>query len=580
VPEKQRATIICLLLAVITLALYWPATHFDFVNYDDPDYVTNNPQVQHGIRGSSIAWAFTTDHASNWHPLTWISHMADCTIYGLNPRGHHLTNLLFHAINVVLLFLLLWQLTGSQWRSAIVAALFAWHPLHVESVVWVSERKDVFSAFFWMLTTMAYVRYARESTPGRVRLRRTPYFLALFFFTLGLLSKPMIVTLPFTLLLLDFWPLGRKGATKLVIEKIPFFVLAGLECVVTLWAQKSANSVVSLSVLPFSMRAANAAVSCVLYLWKMVWPTDLALPYSYSHLWTFWQAAGAAGLLLLISALAVLRRRTQPYLIVGWLWFLGTLTPVIGLIQAGIQPMADRYTYVPSIGIFIMAVWLIPSAWAMWPRPGLVFAAVVGGALVFLLTGAEMQLQYWRNSVALMTHTLSVTRNNILAEYNLGEALARQGDEADAIIHYRAALAMEPNRVEAAYNTQRQTHYNLGLIYWKHQQWPAAEEQFRACVKDSPDLANAHYNLGAVLAAEGKPEDALKEFREADRLEPGKASEAEYLATFENAYAQAGLFAQAIAVAQKTREAALAAGRKDLAAAAEKRMESYRIGKY
>lgn len=570
--EKQRATIICLLLALITLALYWPVTGFDFVNYDDPDYVTNNPAVQHGINAASVRWAFTTDHASNWHPLTWLSHMADYALYGLNPQGHHRTNLLIHAANGVLLFLLLWQLTGSQWRSALVAALFAWHPLHVESVAWVSERKDLLCAFFWLLTMMAYVRYARKGS-------WVFYFLTLFFFTLGLLSKPMIVTLPFALLLLDYWPLERKGATKLVVEKIPFLALAVMECVVTVWAQKSANSVVSLAVLPFPVRVTNAVVSYVFYLWKLIWPADLALPYSYSHIWTFWEAAGAVVCLLLISALAVLLRRKKPYLTVGWLWYLGTLLPVIGLTQVGIQPMADRYSYIPSIGIFVMLIWSIPNAWAAWPRPGLVFGAVTAGVLIFLMTGTEVQLQYWRNSVTLMTHTLSVTHNNILAEYNLGEALARQGDETNAIIHYKDALAIEPNRVEAAYNTQKQAHYNLGLIYFQHHQWPEAEEQFRACVKDSPDLSRAHYNLGAVFAAEGKMDAALQEFHQADRLESGKASEAEFLATIENAYAQIGLFQQAMAVAQKTRAAALASGRKDLAEAAEKRIENYKIGK-
>jgi len=482
--------LICLLLALITLALYWPATHFDFINYDDPDYVIYNPPIQHGITGAGLVWAFKTRHASNWHPLTWASHMADCALYGLNPGGHHLTNLLFHAANVVLLFLVLCQWTGAPWRSALVAALFAWHPLHVESVAWVSERKDVLSAFFWLLTLAAYGRYAKG--------RKVFYCLALFFFALALLSKPMVVTLPFVLLLLDFWPLKRTAAPGLFVEKIPFFALAALECVATLWAQSGANSVVNFGILPFSARVANALVSCVLYLWKMLWPVDLALPYPYSHIWTFWPAAGAGCLLLLISAGAILRARREPYLIVGWLWFLGTLTPVIGLAQTGIQPMADRYTYAPLIGIFIMAVWAIPGAWTRWPRPGLVFGAVVAGVLGFLLAGAETQLQYWRNSVALFSHTVAVTRNNILAEYNLAEALARQGDEALAVVHYQRALAIEPNRVEAHYNSQTQAHYNLGLIFRAHKQWAEAEAQFRACLREDPSLARARDNLDAV----------------------------------------------------------------------------------
>jgi tetratricopeptide (TPR) repeat protein len=498
VPEKQRAMLICLLLALITLALYWPATHFDFTNYDDPDYIIYNPPVRHGITGAGLAWAFKTRHASNWHPLTWVSHMADCALYGLNPGGHHLTSLLFHTANVVLLFLILRQWTGAPWRSALVAALFAWHPLHVESVAWVSERKDVLSTFFWLLALAAYGRYT-ENLKFLISNFKFYYIAALFFFALGLLSKPMVVTLPFVLLLLDFWPLKRKAAVGLFLEKIPFFALAALECVATLWAQSGANSVVSFGVLPFSARLANALVSCVLYLWKMFWPVDLAVPYSYSHIWTFWPAAGAGCLLLLISAGAIMRARRQPWLIAGWLWYLGTLMPVIGLAQVGIQPMADRYTYVPLIGIFIMAAWAIPGEWARWPGPGLVFGAVVAGVLGFLLAGTEVQLQYWRNSVALFSHTAAVTRNNILAEYNLAEALARQGDEAEAIVHYQRALAIEPNRVEAHYNSQTQAHYNLGQIFRAHKQWAEAEAQFRACLRDDPNLTRARNNLNAVL---------------------------------------------------------------------------------
>jgi protein O-mannosyl-transferase len=515
VPEKQRATLICLLLAAVTLALYWPAAHFDFTNYDDPDYIIYNTPIQHGITRDSLAWAFTTSHASNWHPATWISHMADYALYGLNPGGHHLTNLLFHAANAVLLFLVLCQLTGAQWRSALVAALFAWHPLHVESVAWVSERKDVLSAFFWLLTLSAYGRYAQ---PSGARCR-VWYGLALFFFALGLLSKPMVVTLPFVLLLLDFWPLQRRATPGLFLEKIPFFVLAALDCVATMWAQKEANSVVSFDILPFSARIANALVSCVLYLWKMLWPVDLAVPYSYAHIWTFWPVAGAGFLLLLISAGAILRARRQPYLVVGWLWFLGTLVPVIGLVQAGIQPMADRYSYVPLIGVFIMAAWAIPAAWLRWPRPGLVFGAVVAGALLFLLAGAEVQLQYWRNSVALFSHTVALMRNNILAEYNLAQALAQQGDEAQAVVHYERALAIQPNRVEAHYNSQTQAHYNLGLIFRTHKQWAEAEAQFRACLRDDPNLVRAHSNLGFVLSAMGRGAEALQEFQTAARLD-------------------------------------------------------------
>ena len=270
--------LICLLLALITLALYWPATHFDFINYDDPEYIIYNAPIQHGITGAALVWAFKTSHASNWHPLTWISHMADCALYGLNPGGHHLTNLLFHTLNVILLFLVLRQWTGAPWRSALVAALFAWHPLHVESVAWVSERKDVLSAFFWLLTMAAYGRYT-ENLKFQISNFKYYYIVALLFFAFALMAKPMAVTLPFVLLLLDIWPLRRTAARGLFREKVPFFALAALDCVATLWAQRGGNSVVSLGILPLPARIANALVSYVLYLWKMLWPAGLAVPY-------------------------------------------------------------------------------------------------------------------------------------------------------------------------------------------------------------------------------------------------------------------------------------------------------------
>ncbi|HZM04814.1 MAG TPA: tetratricopeptide repeat protein [Candidatus Saccharimonadales bacterium] len=506
-PEKQRATLICLLLALVTLAIYWPATHFDFINYDDPDYVIYNSPIQHGLNRTSLAWAFKTNHASNWHPLTWISHIADVSLSGLDPGRHHLTNILFHTANAVLVFLVLWQLTGAQWRSALVAALFAWHPLHVESVAWISERKDVLSAFFWLLTLSAYGRYAKGS--------KIQYALALFFFACGLLSKPMIVTLPFVLLLMDFWPLRRR---LFLLEKAPFFVLSVIVCAITVHAQQATHSVVSSAVLPLSQRLANALISAALYLGKTVWPVNLALPYPYSHPWNFWQAAAAGILLLGISALAVARRRTQPFLLVGWLWFLGTLAPVIGLVQVGLQFMADRYTYLPLLGIFIMAAWTLPQEWDRWPRPGFVFGAVIAGVLLFLAAGTENQLAYWRNSVTLFSHTVAVTSGNILAEYNLGEALARQGDEAQAITHYERAIAIHPNPVEAQYNSQPQAHYNLGLLFLGEQHWQQAAEQFRACLRHDPRLAGAHENLGAALMKLGQTNEARTELQIARRL--------------------------------------------------------------
>jgi tetratricopeptide (TPR) repeat protein len=632
------------LLALITAGVYWPVTGFDFTNYDDPDYIIYNPMVQHGVTGRSVAWAFTTDHASNWHPLTWISHTLDCDLYGLKPGGHHLTSLLFHVANTVLLFLLLEGLTGAMWRSALVAALFAWHPLHVESVAWVSERKDVLCAFFWLLTLMAYGKYVIKSkiqSPKSKGAGAQPpnrkswvwYGLALFFFALGLLSKPMAVTLPFVLLLMDYWPLQRNSKFKiqnskletretsvslswLIIEKIPFFVLAGMECVATVWAQKAANSVVAAAALPVPYRVANALVSYILYLWKTVWPTNLAVPYPFSHDWTFAQAAGAGALLAVITVGVLWRRRTQPFLVVGWFWFIGTLVPVIGLVQVGLQFMADRYTYIPLMGVFIMVAWSIPARWAVWPRPGLVFATTIGAVLVVLLMVTWVQLFYWQNSVTLFTHTAAVTENNILAEYNLGEALARADAEEAAVTHYLKALAMRPNRVEAQYNSQTQARFNLGLIYRSEGKWPEAAAQLEAYVRKDPNQQSAHVALGSVLLAMGRTAEGIQEDREAVRLNPNdmeslnrlawllatqpdakfrdgaeavKMAEvvrdatggkvARFLATLDAAYAEAGRFADAITTAQKTRETARAQGQNDLAAAAEKRLKLYAAGK-
>lgn len=595
-PDKRRTFFICLLLAGITLAIYWPATGFDFTNYDDPDYILLNTPVQHGLTWPGVLWALKTGHASNWHPLTWISHMADCALYGLKPGGHHLTNLLLHAVNVVLLFLVLLQLTGAQWRSALVAALFAWHPLHVESVAWVSERKDVLSTLFWLLTISAYARYVRWSKIQKNRAWLF-YFLALLCFALGLMSKPMVVTLPFVLMLLDYWPLERildcglritdcepttgffQSAIrnrKSAIEKLPFFALAALDCVATFRAQHGGNSVVSAAALPLWDRIANALVSYVLYLWKTIWPANLAVPYPYSHEWTFPVAAGAGLFLLLVTVGVVLQARSRPWLVIGWLWFLGTLVPVIGLVQVGLQSMADRYSYVPLIGIFIMVAWSIPAEWARWPRPGLVFGAVTCGILGFLAMGTENQLQYWRNSVTLFGHTAEVTQNNILAEYNLGAALDARGDKDEAMVHYQRAIAMHPNRVEAQYNSQLQAHYNLGLIYRIHKKWPDAAEQFRACLREDPNLARAHSNLGIALVAMSQDQEGLKEFETAARLDQQGLGEAQLLGTLDKAYGEAGRFTEAIATAQKSRAAAVAQNLSDLASDADKRIEFYR----
>lgn len=404
--------------------------------------------------------------------------------------------------------------------------------------------------------------------------------------------------------------------SRLLIEKIPFFLLAGAECVATVWAQKAANSVVAAAALPVPDRIANALVSYVLYLWKTVWPTDLAVPYPFSHEWTFAQAAGAAVVLILISAGVLWRRKTESFLAVGWFWFIGTLVPVIGLVQVGLQFMADRYTYIPLMGVFIMVAWSIPARWAAWPRPGLVFATSAGAVLVLLLMVTRVQLFYWQNSVTLFTHTAAVTENNILAEYNLAEALLRADAEDAAVTHYLKALAMQPNRVEAQFNSQTQAHFNLGLIYRREGKWPEAAAQLEASLRGDPNQAGAHAALGSVLLAMGRAAEGIQEEREAVRLSPNDVESlnrlawtlatqpdaqfrngaeavrlaehvrdmtggkvARFLATLDAAYAEAGRFADAVTAAQKTRETAESQGQKDLGAAAETRLKLYEAGK-
>ncbi len=590
-PLQLRSKLLCLLVLVgVTLAVYWPATHFDFTNYDDPEYLLYNPNIQHGINRGSVAWALAATYASNWHPLTWMSHMADWSLYGNQPRGHHLTNLLLHAANVALLFFLLLRLTGKNWRGALVAALFAWHPLHVESVAWVSERKDLLSTFFMLLTLLAYASYAgkaKAGNPGQSARRLSKpvvylyFFLSLLLFALGLMSKPMLVTLPFVLLLLDYWPLERFSRMKelnfkfCVLEKIPFLFIAYLDGKVTILAQQGTHSVVGDATLPFSIRLSNALVSCVRYLGKTIWPTDLALPYPYSE-WNFSETTAAAIILLGITAWVLFRLKRQPFLAVGWFWFLITLLPVIGLMQVGSQAMADRYTYIPLIGIFIIAAWVIPADWFSWPRPGLIAGAACAGILIFLVMGTEVQLQYWRNSVSLFGHTAAITRNNILAEYNLAEALARSGDQAAAVIHYQRALEIVPNRIEARqYNSKPNVNYNLGLIFRQNKRWAEAAAQFGDFVKAEPRLASGHANLGIALLALGQDETGKAELAKSLRINSSRVNPLQLLAITENAYAEASLFDKSLATALQLQTIAQGAGDEKNAAAAQKRIAYY-----
>ncbi|MDB6018112.1 MAG: Tetratricopeptide 2 repeat protein [Pedosphaera sp.] len=512
--------LICLGLVLGTVLAFGAVIQSGFISYDDPEYVTENPHVNGGTVVNKLVWAFTTDAASNWHPLTWISHMMDCAVYGLNPGGHHLTNLLFHIANSLLLFGILRGLTGATWRSGVVAALFAWHPLHVESVAWVAERKDVLSTFFWLLTIGAYARYVNESKV-RGPKARVFYGLALGFFVLGLLSKPMVVTLPFVLLLLDYWPLGRLGKAGmeevtrqqkptpvwLLMEKAPFFILAAAASLVTFLVQQKGGAVNSLSMLALSQRLINAVVSYARYLRKMIWPNDLAIFYPRPSAWPAWEVAVAVLLLLLVTIGVVLWRRRRPYLLVGWFWYLGTLVPVIGLVQVGLQSMADRYTYIPLIGIFVMLVWGVGDGVAQWPQS---YRRMVGAGTALILAACLaftwLQVRMWHDSLTLFQHAIAVTTDNYVAHDNLGVALDKLGREEEAIAELKIGLQLQPQAPLPM--------HNLGRIFAKQGNDSAALEYYLRALKVQPDYSPAHYDLARLLAAQGKWEEAMIHFEE------------------------------------------------------------------
>jgi protein O-mannosyl-transferase len=518
--ESNRSELVVALgLAVGGAVLFWPVTGFEFLNFDDPDYVTRNSMVQAGITAKGTLWALLTGHASNWHPLTWLSHMLDCRLYGLNPGGHHLTSLMFHLANTLPLFGLLRQMTGALWRSALVAALFAWHPLHIESVAWVAERKDVLSTFFGLLALMSYARYAAQP-------RVCWYAVTLTAFALGLLAKPMLVTLPFLLLLLDYWPLRRgpfageqlnwndpatrRGLMRLLGEKVPFFILALASSAITFYAQQSGGAVASMTHIPFGLRVANAVVAYAAYLWKTVWPVELAVFYPHPLAWPAWQVALAVLVLAALSAGVWLARRR--YLTIGWLWYLGTLVPVIGLVQVGDQALADRYTYVPLIGLFIAASWGLHELIQRRPRwraAGIVAAA---GVLLLLAWGTRWQLSHWRNSETLFTRALAITKNNYVAHNNLGNVLDFSGRHELARMHYLETLRIRPDFAG--------THYNLANVLFREGKLDAALTHYSAAVKQRPNYADAHFNLGVVLTTLGRLGEAIAHEREAIRHRP------------------------------------------------------------
>ncbi len=514
----------CLLIAA-TVFVYWPVRHHDFVEYDDGPYVKSNPKVQAGLTVDGVRWAFQTTHGGNWHPVTWLSHMLDCEWFGVSAGEHHLTNLFFHVCNALLLFGVLRCMTGTVWRSGLVAALFALHPLHVESVAWVAERKDVLSTCFFLLTVWAYAVFVERSKVQSPK-SKVFYGLSLVFFALGLMSKPMLVTVPFVFLLLDYWPLGRirfEGTDKrgrsllpLFQEKLPYFLLSGLCCCVALWSQHRAGAVSSFDAVPLGPRLANAVVAYGRYLGKTFWPDNLAVFYPPPpDGWSFGQVVVVGALILLITALAILRARKEPCFVTGWFWYLGTLVPVIGLVQVGEQSLADRYSYIPLIGIFVCLAWGL-AILANHPRVGrtAVVAATVG-ALAMSAVLARFQVGRWRNTDTLFSHAAKVTVNNHVAYGNLGLYFADEGNlkVGGALSH--AALRIAPR--------SGQVQNNLGLLLEKQGWLAEAAGHYLAAQRAHPGLAESYNNLGAVYIKQGRLTDALDQLREALRLQPDSA---------------------------------------------------------
>jgi len=590
-PPRHHIWLVAIGLTAATLAIYGQAPQFDFVSWDDPGYIYENPHIAQGITMESVKWAFSSGYASNWHPITWISHMVDIEMFGLErgpgesvlrgPGGHHLVSVLLHVANSLLLLWLLTRMTGAFWPSALTAALFALHPLRVESVVWASERKDVLSGLFFMLTLLAYHGYTQRPT-----LRR--YLLVFTSLALGLMSKPMLVTVPFVLLLLDLWPLRRMqfeqpstlryaapgketkvskvhssavsagsaekpknqslcfvnfvafcskivtakrteptvsesnpapGLRFLILEKLPLLALVLASGLVTMFVQKAGGAVSSLDRLPWAWRLVNAPVAYAMYLLKTLWPSHLA--YNYPHPgalqterfseWVVW--AGIAILCLgLVSVIAVCVARSRPYLLIGWLWFLGMLVPVIGLMQVGNQAWADRYAYLPLVGVYVMISWSLARCVQLRPMLRRAVIAIVLVALLTLLPCSWRQASVWRDGQTLYEHALAVTRNNFMAHYNLANDLQKSGRIDEAVIHHQQALSINPNLVNV--------HNNLGNIFARSGRPEEAFEHYREALLSDPNYVEAHGNWGNALQTMGRHEEAIGHYEKALEIEP------------------------------------------------------------
>jgi len=550
-PALLKTVLVYFVIVLATLSVYLPAKNFDFINYDDDMYVFHNPRVLGGLTLKNILWSLTATEAYNWHPLTWISHMGDIQLFGLNAGGHHLTSIGFHILNTVLLLIWLNTMTGEFWKSSFVAALFALHPLHVESVVWIAERKDVLCTFFCFLALLSYTYYCQNE-------KRQQYLLSLLFFICALMAKPMAVTLPFVFLILDYWPLKRfpevfsikipvhdkQALRHLLVEKIPFIVFSFLSCWITLAAQHRA--VVPVVAFPLIPRIANSLISYTEYLAKMACPFPLAFLYPHPRMFSLWKLTASLFVMLSISILTILKIRRRPWLAVGWFWYIGTLVPVIGLVQVGVQGYADRYTYIPLIGLFVMIAWQVPEMVQSWKHKTIALSVSAAGILSVLWVLTSLQIRHWENSITLFEHALKSTSRNFVAHNTLGISLAEKGNFNEAIMHFREAIRINPGFCDPYYNLgaisftkgniqeaichfqdriacnpNSAYFYNLlAILYFELKQIDNAIIYYEKALKIRPDYVEAMTNLGIALALIGKTDESLALFKEAKKIDP------------------------------------------------------------
>jgi protein O-mannosyl-transferase len=517
--QKYRILLICAFLTGLTLLVYWHVQFFDFIDFDDNIYILENSHVQTGLTARNILWSFKTTDTANWHPLTWLSLMVDFNLYKLNPAGYHWTNLLIHIANALLLFAFLQKTTKEIWKSTLVAVIFSIHPLNIESVAWIAERKNVLSTFFWLLTMLVYVFYREAPSLKR-------YMLVVLTFVLGLMTKPFLVTLPFILILLDYWPLQRislefskkpAGGYRwrdygLMVEKLPLIILAALSCVITLYAAQEGGAIKTLQKYPLDTRFLNALISYMMYLKRMIWPYNLAIFYPHEEITSFIEVAAACSLISIITIFVLFTNRRWRYLFVGWFWYLGTMVPVIGLIQVGFQSMADRYAYVPLIGIFIMSTWGLSDLFSKFHVRRVLVTITALMVVAFFVIASWQQLQNWKNSMTVFQHALKVTKKNYQAHLGIGNDLILKGNIQGALSHYQDALRFNPDHPDV-----RNNYGNILMGLGKYEE---ALDQYQRSLRIKPNQAKVYNNMGVLFAKKGGLDIAIEYFQKALMIDP------------------------------------------------------------